>query len=119
MSSVSELLEQIATQPESIEFDVVMGVIKNNYDFSPTRFVNGLGDDAVINEQGTNEGSCRIFAFAQTNNLTEAQTLACFGRYYRDDVLKAPEGTDHGNIRTFMRDGWSGIAFDEFPLAKK
>lgn len=116
---LDELLGQIINQPESVEFDVVMDVIKNNYEFSSTRFVNGLGDDAIINEQGANEGSCRIFAFAQLNELTEAQTLACFGRYYRDDVLKAPEGRDHGNIRTFMRDGWKGIAFDTFPLTKK
>lgn len=39
------------------------------------------------------------------NHLDEDSTLACFGSYYRDDVLKFPDGTDHGNIRRFMRDG--------------
>jgi|GEM_PF-3978162 len=39
------------------------------------------------------------------NHLDEDSTLACFGSYYRDDGLKFPDGTDHGNIRRFMRDG--------------
>ncbi|NNF96141.1 MAG: hypothetical protein HKM94_04340 [Halobacteria archaeon] len=44
----------------------------------------------------------------------ELETLACFGKYYREDVLQHPQGTDHLNIRTFMRHGWSGIQF-EYP----
>ena len=47
----------------------------------------------------------------ELNALSEANTLACFGRFYRE-VLNDPTGTSHGNIRAFMRDGWAGICFD-------
>jgi hypothetical protein len=53
------------------------------------------------------------------NRLSEQQMLACFGAYYRDDVLKNPDGTDHQNIRNFMKTGWAGVAFDSMPLRAK
>ena len=65
---------------------------------------------AVINEAGKNEGSCKIFYFAKLMQLDEISTLKCFGRFYQD-VLNTPNGTDHMNIRNFMKDGWKGIAF--------
>lgn len=111
-----QLLEQIATQPDRVEFDAVQATIAAHYDYTPTRFTNGNGDDAVVNEAGSNEGSCRIFAFARLHDLSEAATLACFGRFYRDEVLGDPTGAGHANIRRFMRDGWAGIAFDGEPL---
>jgi len=37
--------------------------------------------------------------------------LALFGDYYRSDVLKNPEGSDHQNIRNFMHKGWAGVTF--------
>jgi len=43
--------------------------------------------------------------------LDAQQTLACFGDYYRVDVLQNPEGVDHQNIRNFMTYGWDGVAF--------
>src|SRR3546814_975311 len=51
--------------------------------------------------------------------LSEAETLACFGCFYREDVLKNPDGTDHQNIRNFMRSGWGGVAFGERPLRSR
>ncbi len=63
--------------------------------------------------------SCRIFAFAKIHNLSAEQTLALFGDYYRKDVLGNPDGTDHQNIRNFMRDGWAGIQFDGEALQAK
>ena len=47
----------------------------------------------------------------EIQNLSEAETLACFGAYYYEDVLQNPNGTDHQNIRNFMKTGWDGIAF--------
>lgn len=116
---LSELLEQIKSRPETIVFNDVLYVIAANYHYTPSRFSNGAGDDAVVSEAGKNEGSCKIFAFAKLHGLSETETLACFGHYYRDDVLKHPEGSDHANIRTFMRHGWSGIHFDQAPLTPK
>ncbi len=51
-------------------------------------------------------------AFAKLHELSEAKTLALFGDYYRSDVLKNPEGSDHQNIRNFIREGWAGVAFE-------
>jgi hypothetical protein len=111
MNSLQSLLQQIEQSPQNIAFDEVIEVINAHYHYTPTGFHNGIGDDALWNEPGTNAGSCRIFAFARLNKLDEDSTLACFGHFYRDDVLKFPERADHGNIRRFMRDGWSGIRF--------
>lgn len=105
----SQLIEQLETAPKSVEFDQVIAVIAENYDYQPTRFSNG----DVTNEAGTNEGSCKLFSFGLINQLSEDEMLACFGKYYRDDVLKHPNGTDHGNIRAFMESGWDGIKFDQ------
>jgi len=109
------LLDKIHYSPESISFAEVIAHIDANFDFSPTRFING----SAINEAGQNNGSCKVFSFAQLNNLDQKQTLALFGDYYRIDVLGNPEGTDHQNIRNFMRSGWDGIQFDAPALSQK
>jgi len=109
------LLDKIHNSPESISFAEVIAHIDANFDFSPTRFING----SAINEAGQNNGSCKVFSFAQLNNLDQKQTLALFGDYYRIDVLGNPEGTDHQNIRNFMRSGWDGIQFDAPALSQK
>lgn len=101
------------------DFEDVIAYVNDHYEYTPTRFTNGRGTDAVINEAGKNEGSCRLFALAKIKGLSEADTVQLFGRFYRDDVLKHPEGTDHGNIRTFLREGWAGIQFDGVALAPK
>jgi len=107
------LLELLETSPESVQFEQVMQVIADNYSYQATTFTNG----ELVNDAGTNEGSCKIFAFAQLQQLTEQATLQCFGDYYRVDVLQNPAGTDHGNIRNFISNGWAGIKFDRAALA--
>ena len=113
--NLKELLAMLCNAPEQIAFQSVIDTIDTHFDYQPTRFTNGN----VVNEPGSNEGSCKIFAFAQLHDLNEAQTLSCFGKYYRDDVLKHPDGTDHANIRTFMLTGWQGIQFDAPALTPK
>jgi len=108
---IEVLLARLRREPDSVEFEDVQAVIGANYRYVASAFRNGSKDDYVDNAAGSNEGSCRIFAFARVHGLDRAQTLACFGRYYRDDVLGHPEGTDHANIRTFMRHGPAGINF--------
>ncbi len=46
-----------------------MAVIAAHYVYRPTRFENGLGQGRAVNEAGTNEGSCKILAFAKLNGL--------------------------------------------------
>jgi hypothetical protein len=105
--TLASFLAKLNQQPESIAFADTMAVIEAHYDFSPTAFRNGDTE----NTADTNNGSCKIFAFGLLNELTEAQTLACFGDYYRKDVLENPQGDDHQNIRNFIKSGWSGIEF--------
>jgi len=114
--TLEELLIAIEQAPESVEFDDVMDVIQENYLYQETEFRNGLGDTAVVNLTGTNEGSCKIFSFAQINKLSVEQTLTCFGSFYREDVLLNPNGNDHQNIRNFIKDGWAGILFKNTAL---
>lgn len=106
-------------QNEPVTFQETMAVIEQYYHYSPARFVNGEGDDCLVNEPGMNEGSCRLFSFASLNCLTASETLALFGDYYRHDVLGNPEGSDHRNIRNFMKYGWAGIRFESEALAKR
>lgn len=113
---VTTLINKIKQLPNDVEFDEVIAAINSHYDYTPTRFINGAREDRVINEAGKNEGSCRIFAFAKLHGLSEQETLACFGKFYREDVLGNPDGADHANIRTFMRDGWKGVQFDGIAL---
>lgn len=109
--TLNELLNLIDTQAESIRFEAVIDVINSCYHYTLTAFSNGLGEDRFLNEAGSNEGSCRVFAFAKAQGLSQQQTLHCFGQYYHHDVLQNPEGNDHANIRNFMRYGWDGIVF--------
>lgn len=112
MNSLSALLRQVDEHPEQIEFETVMQVIDEHYLFTPTAFVNG----GLENSAGQNNGSCKILFFARLHALDLSQTLALFGSYYRDEVLKNPHGEDHQNIRHFMHSGWSGISFSAAPL---
>ncbi len=109
---INEFINKLNTQAKNISFEDTMQVIDANYNFTPTAFGNG----EMQNAADQNNGSCKVFAFAQLNNLTEEQTLQCFGDYYRKDVLQNPQADDHQNIRNFMKTGWAGIAFEGSPL---
>lgn len=105
--SLNAFLQRLRETPEQIEFADTIAAIEAAYTYTPTAFRNGEVDNAA----GQNGGSCKIFAFAKLQALNEAETLACFGRYYREDVLRHPQASDHQNIRSFMRSGWSGVSF--------
>ncbi len=113
--TLNELLTQLHNDPETIDFATVIATIEAHYTYTPQAFSNGLGDDCLLNAAGTNAGSCKILAFGQLQGLSAAQTLACFGEHYRK-VVATPEGSDHANIRTFMRYGWAGVSFGEQAL---
>lgn len=103
---VSDLISRLDIG--SFSFPETIAVIDEFYAFTPVAFVNGDQHNAA----GTNNGSCKIFAFGQLNNLSEQATLNAFGDFYRKDVLENPEGSDHANIRNFMKTGWSGLQFE-------
>lgn len=113
--SIETLITKLNTEANSVQFAEVIAAIDENYNFTPTEFKNG----ELNNEAGQNSGSCKIFSFAQLHNLSEEQTLACFGDYYRVDVVQHPEATDHQNIRNFIKYGWAGINFKGSALSPK
>ncbi|MEC5157206.1 HopJ type III effector protein [Chryseobacterium sp. MP_3.2] len=109
------LVNQLKTSPETIDFTKVLAFIDEHYDFTPTKFTNGN----TVNEANQNDGSCKIFSFAKLNDLSKRDTLALFGAFYREDVLKNIEGNDHQNIRNFIEFGWNGISFEREALRQK
>ncbi len=112
---IEDFLNKLRSKPDTIAFTDTIATIDANYDFTPVRFTNGT----AVNEAGANSGSCKLFSFAKLQGLSKEETLACFGDYYRIDVLQHPGATDHANIRNFMVNGWEGISFDAEALQVK
>lgn len=107
-----DLLQRLA-EP-SFQFSDVLAYIEQHYHYTPTAFKNG----SQYNQAGQNEGSAKIFAFAQLHQLTESQTLSLFAEHYAG-VLADPNGSEHQNIRQFMQHGWQGIEFSGQALQPK
>lgn len=112
--NLDNFLHKLKIAPETIEFAQTMALIDEIYEFTPTAFKNG----DVFNDAGQNSGSCKIFSFGRLHNLTETQTLSCFGEHHRG-VVETPDGSDHGNIRNFMKTGWNGIELTSNALVAK
>lgn len=106
------LLDQL--EQGQAKFADVIAFIESRYQHTPTAFRNG----AQLNAASENQGSAKVFAFAQLNQLNEQDTLKLFAEHYQA-VLATPDGADHQNIRQFMQNGWSGIAFEGIALTAK
>ena len=113
--TLDQFKEKLKNNPTAIAFTDTMQVIEDNYTFTPTAFKNGN----LENKEGENSGSCKLFAFALKQELSKEETLACFGDYYRKDVLQDPEGNGHLNIRNFMQTGFNGLVFSADALKEK
>jgi hypothetical protein len=113
--TIQAFIEKLKQTPEAITFAETIATIESNYAFMPTAFQNGNQHNGA----GENSGSCKVFAFAKIQQLTQAETLACFGAYYFEEVLGDLEGTNHQNIRNFMQSGWDGIQFEGDALSLK
>jgi hypothetical protein len=98
----------------SLTFKEVIEFIETDYQHQATAFKNG----ETYNEATQNQGSARVFAFSQLNNLNEKDTLYLFAEHYQS-VLNNPNGTDHQNIRQFITHGWPGIVFEGQALLAK
>ena len=109
----AEFKEKLTSTPELLEFQDTIALIDDLYSFTSTSFINGN----LVNEKDQNNGSCKLFSFAKIHNFSEQETLACFGAYYRVDVLLNPHGDDHQNIRNFMKFGWNGVEFHNEALS--
>jgi hypothetical protein len=106
------LLEKLKSN--SLPFKDVIAFIDTYYNHQPTAFKNG----AAHNEANQNQGSAKVFTFAQLNKLDKADTLLLFAEHYQS-VLKTPDGVDHQNIRQFVIHGWAGIVFEGQALIAK
>ena len=107
-----DLLAQL--QAGEAKFTDVIAYIEARYNHTPTAFKNGQQTNAATE----NQGSAKVFSFAQLNGLDQARTLNLFAEHYAA-VLANPEATDHQNIRQFMQNGWDGIQFEGQALTAK
>ncbi|WP_207510520.1 HopJ type III effector protein [Longitalea luteola] len=109
---LTTLIEKL--RANSITFKEVIEFIETYYQHQPTAFKNG----EAYNEATQNQGSAKVFSFAQLNNLSKEDTLYLFAEHYRS-VLNTPDATDHQNIRQFMKHGWPGVVFEGQALVAK
>ena len=114
----SELMGLLRSKEKmaTISFQLTMDVVEELFDVNEVAF--SVGD--VASEPGQNMGSAKIFSFAKMNQLEKGTCLQLFGDYYRKDVLENPDGTDHANIRAFIKGGWEAVKFpDGYALSPK
>lgn len=109
---VQDLLQQL--QAGKAKFTDVIQHIEARYTHTPTAFQNGQQHNAATE----NQGSAKVFSFAQLNQLDQQQTLNLFAEHYAS-VLATPDASDHQNIRQFMQNGWDGIQFEGVALTEK
>lgn len=102
---ISNLLT--ALKAGEVNFSNVIEFIEADQPHQPTAFKNG----DVYNEATQNQGSAKVFTFAQRNKLSKEDTLYLFAEHYQA-VLANPSASDHQNIRQFMLNGWQGIKFE-------
>ena len=107
-----ELLNQL--QSGEAKFSDVIAFIEARYTHTPTAFQNGQQHNAATE----NQGSAKVFSFAQLNGLDQTQTLSLFAEHYAS-VLATPGATNHQNIRQFIQNSWNGIKFEGTALVVK
>ncbi|BFM10472.1 HopJ type III effector protein [Simiduia litorea] len=113
--NLADFLDKLHASPADIQFSEVMSLIEQHFTYLPSGFTNA----GQRSEAGQNEGSCKIFALAKHLKLSDQACLACFGDFYRIDVVQNPAGTDHANIRQCLKTGLANISFDRPPLQLK
>ncbi len=108
---VSALLNRVQTG--QFNFAQVIEFIDNIYEYQPVSFYNG----PLVHAAGESEGSAKVFGFAKLHDLSVLDTLSLFAEHYQ--AVKGNEkGTDHPNIRNFIRYGWSGFRMDHLPFVR-
>jgi hypothetical protein len=109
---VTTLLSRLNNK--DVKFSDVISFIEAHYIHVPTAFKNG----EQVNAATENQGSAKIFSFAQLHQLSKQDTLKLFAEHYAD-VLATPEATNHQNIRQFMHSGWEGVSFERQVITEK
>jgi hypothetical protein len=114
MTMTQEEYLEILRSGARMKFEDLIALIDDDYNYTPAGFTNG----EVENTADENQGSAKLFCFAAIHQLTQLETLHCFGQYYQD-VLNSPESDSHGNIRNFMTYGWEGLKFESPVLDRR
>lgn len=109
---IEEILNKI--DANEISFADVISFIKEKYNYTPSAFSNGK----LQNKEVENQGSAKVFFFAQFHKVSKENTLKLFVEHYQN-VLENPEADNHQNIRQFMIFGWEGIQFKNTVLLPK
>jgi hypothetical protein len=112
--TIQQFKTKLEATPTTITFADTMQVIEDNYNFTPTHFING----ELKNNVGENTGSCQVFAFAMHQKFTEQATLFCYGAHYQN-VLEDANGSSHQNIRNFIKTGFKGLSFESEAISLK
>ena len=99
---------------DEANFADVIAFIEDNYTYTASAFTNGNQENAA----DQNQGSAKVLAYAKLNNLSQEDTLKLFAEHY-NAVIETPNGTDHNNIRQFMKNGWNGVSFENKVLTAK
>jgi hypothetical protein len=101
-----EFAEKIKNGGEVANFAETMKLIDEHYTYFEVPFA--VGD--VRSAANENTGSAKVFSFGLMTRMDEKSTLKLFGEHYKA-VLANPSGTDHANIRSFMKNGFPGVEF--------
>lgn len=107
-----ELIQRLKNK--KAKFVDVLAFIDERYLHTPTAFTNGK----QYNTENENQGSAKVFSFAQINGISKEDTLLLFAEH-GEAVLATPDATDHQNIRQFILNGWEGVTFDGAALQVK
>ena len=93
------------TKGEKVKtIDDAIDVIDKSFNYFEVPFKCG----ETNNPANVNVKSAKIFSFAILTKMDKEATLRLFGSIV-DELT--PNGTDHANIRNFMKYGWDGIEF--------
>ena len=76
------IFDLMVTPKNQITFDQVMDAIETTYHVTPKPF--SVGD--VASTAGENMGSAKILSLGKMLSMSQEDTLAYFGDYYRHDV---------------------------------
>lgn len=112
--TIDDLIKALDSASPDVVFSDVMSAIDAAFAFTPCAFDNG----GQSNSADENQGSCKVFAFAQHAHLDKEKTLRLFAEHYQS-VLDDPQGSAHGNIRAFMQSGWDGVTLHGNPLTPR
>merc|ERR1712046_3626 len=102
------VLTDLLSLPKERNFSDVLALIEQHFEYTPKCFSN----NGVKSAEGANAGSCKVFSMGKLLKLPKDCVLLCFAEHYKQ-VLGDPEGTSHGNIRGFMKQGWEGVEFPD------